>query len=286
MITEPTITHRRVTITPEWAAHILQRNTRNRNFSPNGLAYRKIEQALIRGEWAYNGEPIQLAHDGTLLNGQHRLEACKRTGIPIETLLVEGLPVEAQDTIDLGRARNLGDALAISGETQTRNLAAVVAADIIRNDSGLEASLSMSGRSKGAAAISPTRALDHLEGNPHLRDQMRDARALYDNGGRSLKLTVRTLFLLKTTTDAIDPDDSLDFWEKVTVGVGLSRQDPILLLRNTLTRLASDPRVTPDQRHLAAFVIKTWNAYRDGAQPRVLKFTQGGAHPEAFPIAR
>ena len=34
---------------------------------------------------------------------------------------------------------------------------------------------------------------------------------------------------------------------------------------------------------MAALIIKAWNFYEQGEKPKLLKFTAGGASPEAFP---
>jgi len=50
--------------------------------------------------------------------------------------------------------------------------------------------------------------------------------------------------------------------------------------------MALDARGERNQRYIAALVIKAWNAYRDGAPVRQLKYRIGGANPEKFPEPR
>ncbi|MCW3018706.1 MAG: hypothetical protein JWN10_1014, partial [Solirubrobacterales bacterium] len=53
-----------VDLTPEMAQTMLGKNIRNR---PIRHAYAKrLAEAMTRGEWTMNGEPIQVADDGTL----------------------------------------------------------------------------------------------------------------------------------------------------------------------------------------------------------------------------
>ena len=49
------------------------------------------------GGVAVNGEPIQIAEDGTLLNGQHRLNAVIESGATVPMLVVRGLPKRRDD---------------------------------------------------------------------------------------------------------------------------------------------------------------------------------------------
>jgi len=66
-------------VTPEIQRHVKFRNLK------------KIENALRSGEFITNGEPIILCENGTLIDGQHRIQAFMRTGIFPEALIVSGV---------------------------------------------------------------------------------------------------------------------------------------------------------------------------------------------------
>lgn len=99
----------RVTITPEKAQELLNKNDSNRPM--NKAHARKFASDMTEGLWKYNGDPIRLSADGNLLDGQHRLQACVYAGIPFETEIIEDLPQEVMVTIDTGRRRSAADAL-------------------------------------------------------------------------------------------------------------------------------------------------------------------------------
>jgi hypothetical protein len=87
------------TITPEWAAQILaHNNTRNRAMSRAHVE--KLANEMRRGAWKINGETIKLSPDGQLIDGQHRLAAAVKTGVSIQTLVVEGVSFDVIATID------------------------------------------------------------------------------------------------------------------------------------------------------------------------------------------
>ena len=46
---------------------------------------------MQNGEWKLNGKSICFDWNGRLLNGQHRLSAVVRSGVPLTTLVVRGL---------------------------------------------------------------------------------------------------------------------------------------------------------------------------------------------------
>src|ERR1700750_3512325 len=101
------------TISPDMAQEILAANGHNRNMRSPRVA--QLAEVMRRGEWILNGETIKVATDGTLLDGQHRLQAVVDSGATIETLVMRGMSLETQDTVDTGRRRRLADILAIEG---------------------------------------------------------------------------------------------------------------------------------------------------------------------------
>lgn len=111
------------TITPEKAAKMLENNPNYRRVDNSRvISYaRKMEQ----GMWQENGEAIQIAEDGSLLNGQHRLHAIIKCGIPQKMLIVCDVNANVFDSgknrtwTDYTRANNNGKPIdtAIGGAT-------------------------------------------------------------------------------------------------------------------------------------------------------------------------
>lgn len=104
------------TITPKLAAEILGYNESNRKMRP-----RKVEQYcrdMRNGRFATTHQGIGIYDNGLLADGQHRLMAIVKTGIPVKMLIVSGIPYE-KDTIlaiDSGSGRTVTDSSMISGE--------------------------------------------------------------------------------------------------------------------------------------------------------------------------
>lgn len=106
--------HEMITITPEIAEEFLERNHNNRKIKPRKVD--KFAYQLSQGQWITNGDTIRFDVKGTLIDGQHRLKAVVRTGVPIrEQLVVRNLPLEAWRTIDDGAPRTYGDVLGRHG---------------------------------------------------------------------------------------------------------------------------------------------------------------------------
>lgn len=113
-----------VTITPDKARALLERNTLNRRANRRNVA--RYANDMRAGRWRLNGEAVKLSTNGRLLDGQHRLMACIEADTPFDTLLVEGLEPEAQMTMDQGVKRTIGNQFRLMGITHYTTKAAVL----------------------------------------------------------------------------------------------------------------------------------------------------------------
>lgn len=117
------------TITPAIAADLLNRNTHNRRLSESFVDL--YCEDIANGRWSMNGEAIKIAEDGTLLDGQHRLAAIVKANTDVTTLVVRGLPIETQGTMDIGRKRAVRDVLHI-GNVPNASTVASIANTLVR----------------------------------------------------------------------------------------------------------------------------------------------------------
>lgn len=101
------------TITPKLAAKYLEANKGNRPMTR--ATARNYAEEIRLGQWLFNGEAIKFDSNGVLVDGQHRLLAVTLAERSIDTLVVRGLDPEAFKTLDTGRQRSMGDALALRG---------------------------------------------------------------------------------------------------------------------------------------------------------------------------
>jgi hypothetical protein len=101
-------------ITPEFAERLLERNTSNRNLRRDHV--NTLARDMSEGAWRLNNDAICIANDGTLLNGQHRLNAIIKAGKPIKMLVAEGFSPETYKVLDGGAKRSVADQLNITNE--------------------------------------------------------------------------------------------------------------------------------------------------------------------------
>jgi len=101
-------------ITPEFAERLLERNTSNRNLRRDHVT--NLARDMTEGAWRLNNDAICIAHDGTLLNGQHRLSAIIKADKPIKMLVAEGFSPDTYKVLDGGAKRSVADQLHITNE--------------------------------------------------------------------------------------------------------------------------------------------------------------------------
>lgn len=77
------------TINPSEAQAYLDNNAKHRPIKDKKVAEYMAE--MQDGHWKLNGKTICFDSTGRLLNGQHRLSAVVRSGVPLTTVVVRGL---------------------------------------------------------------------------------------------------------------------------------------------------------------------------------------------------
>lgn len=114
-----------VTITPQVATQWLRCNKHNRPVRKRHVVF--LAQEILSGNWQVNGQPIIIAENEDVLDGQHRLMAVIEAGQPIKTLVVYGINAEAFSTIDTGAVRTGADALCLHFTEYTQGTVKAVA---------------------------------------------------------------------------------------------------------------------------------------------------------------
>lgn len=99
-------------ITPKMAAEYLKKNENNR---PAKLeAIRKYAKDMKEGRWEFSDQGISFREDGTLANGQNRLEAIIRANIPVRMYVTYDVP-NSTNIYDRCVKRSCSDTLHMMG---------------------------------------------------------------------------------------------------------------------------------------------------------------------------
>ena len=242
----------------------------------NNIDNRKIRQQVVEkyardmkaGGWLFNGNSIVFDADGKLIDGQHRLLACSKSGINLRAVVVRGVSDDSKYSIDTGAKRNFADVLHYLGYTDRNQLAAVV-----RFCWSYETGNILSG-------IPPTHQelLSFLEENPDLPVSQRKM--------GTIKLPYGCI---KTVVSAIHyysrkgmPGEATAFASTLRDFNGLAPGDPIHRLITWLQWNDAGSRTSPPIV-VQGVVIKAWNAHIEGRTISNLKFSPRGIKAEPFP---
>lgn len=255
-----------VTITPDEAEKLLKLNTNNRALVEPHLLF--LQQQMESGAWKLNGEAI-IVSKGRLIDGQHRLEACVRAGVPFETLLVKGVDEKVFDTIDSGLRRRASDVLHILGE----KYATLLAATISFVDDFTTGALATDQRRRRSNADYEVL----LDRHPGIRQAVEYYNVLRAQEKQlvpgSMLCGLYYLFSKK------DPSLADKFIEQVAVGENLKQSDPAFMLRDRFIQNSISKSKLP-KHYLAAITIKAWNALRTGRVPGHLRWSKNEVFPE------
>ena len=235
-----------VEITPAEAQRHLNNNRNNRK--PRMTVVERYARDMRAGNWSITGESIAIDENGDLLNGQHRLMACVRAGVPFTTVLVTGVPPSAFRNMDTGAKRTIGDMLMLMGH-KDHNARAAVLTFVWRWE-----------RESLRDTVRPTHAeaVQYLEDNPTMFNGW-----MYRQG--YLRTTAVNSFNWMVRKHAPNTAGLLaEFWEPISSGFGMTAGDPRIALekwmrnRHTHRHGSSDPVTTTVE---AALIVKTWNKW-------------------------
>lgn len=260
-------------ITPELARNWLLLNTRNRPLSKAFV--QQLAQQIERGEWQLTHQGIAFDEDGALIDGQHRLAAVVKAGIAVECVVTRGVQNKAFTVMDTGRKRTGRDALALAGEEYSTYLAAALR--------GLHLYLTTpeSSWSGQNSVISNDLLLAVLDEHPGMREALRRAMPM----AKAFRITVTGASIGWYVTCSQRPDvDQEPWYDGLVTGADLQVGDPRLTLRNTLLNMAAGKahRKNDDSREHLFYYLKSWNAWADGRDLKLLRRNPGEKMPRVF----
>lgn len=236
--------HSIVTITPSMATMMLESNSNNRKLDDRIVA--QYARDMSAGSWKINGETIKFSSTGKLLDGQHRLHGCVRSGHDLVTMMVEGLDEDVFTTIDMGKKRKTAQILAMAGYVNTYRLAAIIRYVNITERKGLRPNIGGSQHNMTAQ-----QSLDWIVAHTFVIEAAKEGDRLNRVGiNRSSAGAAYYLMYLR------DAELTHKYFVQLFSGENLKRGDPALAVRNALigNKFGALEQL--------AILIRGWNALR------------------------
>ena len=256
-----------MTITPGICAALLEYNNNNRPKKPKKIA--EYANYMTAGEWMLTGDTIKFSDRGLLRDGQNRLMACVRGGVPFRTHVVFGIDDKAFDRLDQGKNRNGADVLSIAGYQYVAALSGAVR----------WTHLIESGRTKSRESYTPAEILRLLsERYTGLPSVVQQAKSIYSTTGQPMSMVIALLYLFERASTK-KATVFAAAWES---GKWAGEFKPIALMQTKIAALQSMASGRVHDVVRAALVIKAWNLFVAGKRGRAteMRWDTGEPFPE------
>lgn len=261
-----TLTYTIRTITPEIAAEWLATNHNNRSLMPNKIA--QFAQAMRLNEWDVTHQGIAFDENGDLLDGQHRLHAVIKAGIPVDMLVIRGARRDTFAKIDTGGPRHPGTWFQMAGYLNGNAVAAAARLWICLEDQAAPRRFDLACQRADSQGFftSPRDLFECIEANPDLYERACEAKASHDKRLWSPR-DAAVFWAWTRKTHGSDMADRF-YWDLVR-GANLSADDAVFLTREACHALYD--RAQRDRAPSSAFrtqrralICKAWNMHLRG----------------------
>lgn len=265
------IEFKKMLVTPTLAKQMLEANTSNRRLRENVVM--QYANDMISDRWKENtAEMIKVSETGVILDGQHRLHGVIKANKPIYFYIATNLPDEVFDVLDTGSRRNASDVFMVQG---------------IKNQNLIPSMISMYnllvlGKRYGIGKHDKAT-------NAMLLEQYYKEETFWQNVARQSGNWYMAFAKILPTSyiggfyayfHKLNNEKAEEFFKQLTTGIDVEN-NTILLLRNKLMQDKMSPRKMPQTLKMA-LIIKTWNYYIKGQEPKLLKYDTVN---EEFPVA-
>lgn len=263
-----------MTITPSLAAAMMERNAddewKNRPHSEKGML--RYSRAMKKG-WKLTGEPIIFSKCGRLLNGQNRLMAALHAEATFPCAVMFGIDLENFKYMDIGIARTAGHIFAIE---EIPNYNSISAAARL-----LYAYYSASNWAGGNIDVENDDLLAFYYRHDRIQESYKFSALLHSELRLAGRWSIFTHYICAQKNRSL----ANEYFAQIADGSNLSKSSPAFTVRKRLLSSALSSSEKLSGAHCAAFVVKGWNAIRDGRAISVLRWRGEQTPDESFPRA-
>jgi hypothetical protein len=235
-----------VTITPEKAKQWLEMNIEG-NRTLRKQTVDQYAMHMRNNEWPLTGQPIIFNGD-QLIDGQHRLHACVKAGVPFQSLVVRNVHPEAFQYLDRGLKRLMSDALKFRNHRNVKRLASAVRLVLFCENQ-------FSDVSQVERQLTQQQIIDEIESN---LDVYQAASSIGDKAKDNGFLQSATSAMYVLLAKQFGQSVANEFMIPAIEGTNLQKNDPRLSLRRFTTK------DKPNGVEQLSAWIKTFNAWGSG----------------------
>ena len=254
------------TITPELAKRILEKNyKKQRSVRKSHCTY--LAKEMREGRWRVNGETIVFSEKGTLINGQHRINAVVQSGVACDFLVVRDIPEDYFNTMDKVAPRNGADALTIAGFKNSAYKAA--AAQIFWRSTY---NRKLPGHINRSDKPANSEILDLVKESNSALDMIHPTlKSLHKSCGLNVSVSGGAFLILSSISSI---EEAKEFLIKMSNG----DSKVLMMFRDRMVNNLISQSKLPNSSILA-LLIKTWNYYRTDNCPKKLYWGKDSTFP-------
>lgn len=233
-------------VTPQLAAEWLKRNTHNRKLKQSTL--QAYERDIRNNAWLLTHQGVAFDEKGRLLDGHHRLHAVVASGQAVQIFVTAGWPAGGKqpvmDAVDRGCLRSLADQLHLQHGLPARD-----AVRVVQISNNLAATFLNYGRVRKSSTACVLAVYGAFA---------KEIKFVLDIPNEMARLRNATVSSGVALGYGLWPEKTADFYQRLLTGDNLSRDNPVLPLRNYLLGDGASADVQTLRaaflHHLVAFV--------------------------------
>lgn len=245
----------------EEAKSLLERNIRNRNLDAKTVS--RYAEMMRRGEWRENYEPLHFSEGGVLLNGQHRLNAIVKSGVPQRMIIIRGIKDEAMDSYDRLKTRSTADIMSLHDIENSKNMSSIIKAYLVLKRGGsLQVKDGLMSNSKlKDLNIYDSDFIEEYARHGELFQELFKKATNINKAMRGLfTVSEMAAYMAYLIIDKLHLEDVVTGFFKRITDLADVENAPIFLLRDKLVK-SKMGNMKIQSKTKKAYIIKTWNAF-------------------------
>lgn len=257
-------------VTPKYAEELLKMNVNNRKVRQSKVD--SLAESMTKGEWELSNDAIVISEGNILLNGQHRLLAVVKSGVPCNFIVYTGASDSSFGIMDTPSVRRVSDVIYRMGGANATNADATVSKFINLNydyRNGWETSWRYSCHVQATRKECIETYEKHAE---DIQKWVNFANSIIGRGVALVSLSTIASFCLFLNLTLNHPEEKIRSFFTELIVDGATSHSTILHVRRKLLRNKMKTEVLPKDDVLR-YVVRAWNDYVLGKQTSIVLTT-------------